>query len=61
MHCSICKKLGLEENFIFVQTDDVRGYEVPICFDCAPEEEMKLKWDNPTDDTPQEQEEDPSG
>lgn len=58
MHCSICKKIGLEENFIFIQTDDVRGYEVPICFDCATEEELKMQWGNEIENPPHPQKED---
>lgn len=53
MHCSKCKKIGLEEDFVFVRTDVVYGFEVPICYDCAPIEELKLKWGD-EGDTPDE-------
>lgn len=42
MRCEICKKIGLEEDFLFVPDDDLK--EVPICYDCATEDQLKLKW-----------------
>jgi hypothetical protein len=43
MRCSICKKIGLEEDFIYPPTDE--KYEVPVCFDCADPEMLRLEWD----------------
>lgn len=40
--CSVCKKPGLEEDFLFVATDET--HETTFCYDCAPEEALKQHW-----------------
>lgn len=52
--CSVCMKAGLEEDFVFVATDDT--HETTFCYDCAPEDSLKQKWgeDEETDDSDRE-------
>lgn len=44
--CSVCKKAGLEEDFLFVPVDET--HENLFCYDCCPEEALKQQW--PIDD-----------
>jgi hypothetical protein len=40
--CSVCKKAGLEEDFLFVPIDET--HETVYCYDCAPEDALKQHW-----------------
>lgn len=54
--CSVCKKAGLEDDFIFVPVD--AQHETVYCFTCAPETAMKQQWpadEEENDDTDREE------
>lgn len=40
--CSVCRKAGLEEDFVFAATDEL--HETTFCYDCAPVEALKQDW-----------------
>jgi len=40
--CSVCKKAGLEEDFVFAPIDELR--ETIYCYDCAPESALRQHW-----------------
>jgi hypothetical protein len=54
--CSVCKKAGLEEDFLFVPIDET--HETVYCYECAPESALKQQWpvdEESNDDTDREE------
>jgi hypothetical protein len=51
--CSICGKTATEDDFAFDLKDD---REIIYCWDCAPDEVLKLNYDEEQDNEPSESE-----